>query len=111
MALVGPDLLGGLAAICWPIRLPCRRVAYAFAGVYGRRFGGISALTAATGQLVAATLLMLPLVIVVDRPWQLASPPGTIWVSLVATAVLCTAAGYRCISACWHSPARPTCCW
>ena len=37
---------------------------------------------------------MLPLVLVVDRPWQLPAPPGTIWVSLVATAVLCTAAGY-----------------
>ena len=95
VVLVGPDLLGGLAAnLLAETACLLAAIAYAFAGVYGRRFGGISALTAATGQLVAATLLMLPLVIVVDRPWRLASPPGMVWASLVATAVLCTAAGY-----------------
>ena len=46
------------------------------------------------GQLSAAALLMLPPVLLFDRPWQLPVPPGTIWMSLVATAVLCTAAGY-----------------
>jgi drug/metabolite transporter (DMT)-like permease len=95
VVLVGPDLLGGLAAsLLAEAACLIAAIAYAFAGVYGRRFGGISALTAATGQLVAATLLMLPLVLVVDRPWRLPSPPGMVWASLVATAVLCTVAGY-----------------
>ena len=67
---------------------------YAFAGVYGRRFSGMPAITAATGQLAAATLLMLPLVVIVDQPWQLPAPPMTTWEALVGTAVLSTAASY-----------------
>jgi len=46
------------------------------------------------GQLSAAALLMLAPVLLFDRPWQLPAPSGTIWRSLIATAVLCTAAGY-----------------
>src|SRR6185503_6563603 len=69
-------------------------VAYALAGVYGRRFSGIPAITAATGQLAAASLLMLPLVLLVDRPWQLPAPPCSTWAALVGTAVLSTAIGY-----------------
>jgi drug/metabolite transporter (DMT)-like permease len=62
--------------------------------VYGKRFGGLSALTAATGQLTAASLLMLPVVLIIDRPWLLPAPPASAWASLVATAVFCTALGY-----------------
>jgi drug/metabolite transporter (DMT)-like permease len=37
---------------------------------------------------------MLPLVLIVDQPWLLPAPPNTVWLALMATAVLCTAAGY-----------------
>jgi drug/metabolite transporter (DMT)-like permease len=96
VVLVGPDLLpGGFAGnLLAEAACLCASVAYAFAGVYGRRFSGLSAITAATGQLTAAALLMLPLVLVVDRPWLLPAPPNAAWVSLVTTAVLCTAAAY-----------------
>jgi drug/metabolite transporter (DMT)-like permease len=94
--LVGPDVLsGGLTAnLLAEAACLLASISYAFAGVYGRRFGGLSALTAATGQLTAAALLMLPLVLIVDQPWLLPAPPNTVWLSLIATAVLCTAAGY-----------------
>ena len=36
---------------------------------------------------------MLPLVLVIDRPWRLPSPPRMVWASLIATAVFCTATG------------------
>ncbi len=63
-----------------------------YAGVYRGRFSGLSPVTAATGQLTAATLLMLPLVTIVDRPWLLPGPSMATWASLATTAVLCTAA-------------------
>jgi drug/metabolite transporter (DMT)-like permease len=96
VVLVWPDLLpGGLAGnLLGEFACLLASVAYAFAGVYGRRFSGLSPITAAAGQLTAATGLMLPLVMIVDRPWLLPAPSTTIWVSLAATAVLCTAAGY-----------------
>jgi drug/metabolite transporter (DMT)-like permease len=94
--LVGPDILsGGLTAnLLAETACLLASISYAFAGVYGRRFSGLSALTAATGQLTAAALLMLPLVLIVDQPWRLPAPPNTVWLALIATAVLCTAAGY-----------------
>lgn len=96
VVLVWPDLLPGGLGIDLLGEIACllASVTYAFAGVYGRRFSGLSALTAAAGQLVAATLLMLPLVVVVDRPWLLPAPPMMTWVSLVTIAVVCTAAAY-----------------
>jgi drug/metabolite transporter (DMT)-like permease len=96
VVLVWPDMLPGGAAgnLFGEIACLLAAVIYAFAGVYGRRFSGMPAITAATGQLVAATLLMLPLVLIVDRPWQLPAPPMTTWEALVGTAVLSTAAGY-----------------
>jgi len=96
VVLVGPDLLGGGFAVNLLAEFGCllASVAYAFAGVYGRRFSGLSALTAATGQLSAAALLMLPVVLIVDRPWLLSAPPNNVWAALIGTAVLSTAAGY-----------------
>ena len=52
-------------------------VSYAFSAVFGRRFRtlGIPPMQIATGQVTAAALLLLPLVVLIDRPLQLA-PPG-----------------------------------
>lgn len=54
-------------------------VSYAFAGIYGRRFRamGISPMGTATGQVIASSLIMLPLVMVLDRPWTLPPPSLT----------------------------------
>jgi len=96
VVLVWPDMLrGGVTGnLLGELACVLAAVTYAFAGVYGRRFSGMPAITAATGQLVAASLLMLPLVVLVDQPWQLPSPPMSTWAALVGTAVFSTAVGY-----------------
>jgi drug/metabolite transporter (DMT)-like permease len=96
IVMVEPDLPPGGFGANMLAEVACllASLSYAFAGVYGRRFGGLSALTAATGQLTAASVLMLPFVLIVDRPWLLPSPPVSAWLSLIVTAVLCTAAAY-----------------
>jgi drug/metabolite transporter (DMT)-like permease len=47
-----------------------------------------------TGQLTAGAIVMLPLSIIVDKPWTHAFPPLSAWGSIVALALLCTAFGY-----------------
>jgi len=49
---------------------------YAFAGIFGRRFKrlGVTPITTAVGQVCASTVLLLPLMLLVDRPWTLAIP-------------------------------------
>lgn len=96
--LVGPDLLIGdrLGSMG---QLACLGAAfsYALAGVYGRRFRAmaVSPLQAASGQLTASTLLILPIMLIVDRPWLLPVLPGaTLWAALAGLALLSTALAY-----------------
>lgn len=67
---------------------------YAFAGIYGRRFRGQPPLVTAAGQVSATTLMMLPLILIVDRPWTLATPSSSTVGSVIALALLCTALAY-----------------
>ncbi|MCO5145413.1 MAG: DMT family transporter [Aquamicrobium sp.] len=71
-------------------------ISYAFAGIYGRRFGamGLSPMATATGQVTASSLLLVPLVLVVDRPWTLAMPGMATFAALAGVAALSTALAY-----------------
>lgn len=71
-------------------------VSYAFAGIYGRRFRtmGLSLLATATGQVTASSLLLVPLVLAVDRPWTLAMPGMATLAALAGVAAISTAFAY-----------------
>nr|WP_272209723.1 DMT family transporter [Marinicella sp. W31]MDC2875547.1 DMT family transporter [Marinicella sp. W31] len=71
-------------------------VSYAFAGIYGRRFRamGVTPMSTATGQVVASSLIMLPLVMVVDRPWTLQAPSLNAIGALIGVAAISTALAY-----------------
>jgi drug/metabolite transporter (DMT)-like permease len=69
---------------------------YALAAVWARRFKrmGISPLSVTTGQLTAGALLMLPVSMIVDQPWNHALPPLSAWGAIIALALLCSAFAY-----------------
>ncbi|MFN4155619.1 MAG: DMT family transporter [Paracoccaceae bacterium] len=95
--MVGTDVLRdmGVGVLAQGLCL-CAAVSYAFAGIYGRRFRrmGISPIGTATGQVVASSLILLPLVMLVDRPWTLPFPgSGTIG-ALIGLAAISTALAY-----------------
>ena len=71
-------------------------VSYAFAGIFGRRFRTmrVTPMTTATGQVVASSLLLLPLMLAIDRPWALAAPSMAALGALVGVAALSTALAY-----------------
>ena len=46
------------------------------------------------GQVTASSLMLLPITLLVDRPWELEIPSGAAIGALVGTAALSTAAGY-----------------
>ena len=95
--MIGPSLLSsvGTSALA---QLACvtASLSYALAAVWARRFRrqGISPLSVTTGQLSAGALVMLPMSILVDRPWTHAFPPLSAWGAIIALALLCTAFGY-----------------
>jgi drug/metabolite transporter (DMT)-like permease len=83
---VGSDLLAETAALA-------ATLSYALAGVYGRRFAALPPLVSASGQLTASTIMMAPLALAVDRPWQ-AAPGPVAWGALAALGLLSTGLAY-----------------
>jgi drug/metabolite transporter (DMT)-like permease len=96
--LVGPDFLAGArTGIVGQLACLGAALSYAFAGIYGRRFRaiGVAPLDAAAGQVTASTLLILPIMLIVDQPWLLpAAPSPTVWAALAGLAILSTALAY-----------------
>jgi drug/metabolite transporter (DMT)-like permease len=93
--LVGPAALEGFGGDLLA-QLAClgATLSYAFAGIYGRRFKAYPPMVTASGQLLASTLLLLPAVLMVDRPWLLPWPSVETWAALLGLASLSTALAY-----------------
>jgi drug/metabolite transporter (DMT)-like permease len=95
--MIGPEALAGLGLdLLAQTAVVLAAVSYAFAGIFGRRFraAGVSPLVTAAGQVTATTVMALPVVLLVDRPWALPVPSAATWASVVALALLCTALAY-----------------
>jgi drug/metabolite transporter (DMT)-like permease len=93
--MIGYDIFANLgASLGHQIAIVMGAVFYACASVFARRFGGLPPLITAAGQTTGSSLALLPLVLLIDRPWTLPWPShGTIAV-LLALGVLCTAIAY-----------------
>ncbi len=95
--MLGKDLTGGFS-LDGLAMLACLGAAlsYAFASVYGRRFRAMNVrpMVGAFGQVSASTVMMLPIMLVVDKPWTLEKPSMDIIWSILALGLLCTALAY-----------------
>jgi drug/metabolite transporter (DMT)-like permease len=84
--LAGPAALAGGTEVLGILLCLGACLSYGFAAVWSRRIraAGLAPMQAAGGQCLVATLIMAPLALLVDQPWQLA--PGA--ASLTALLVL-----------------------
>jgi drug/metabolite transporter (DMT)-like permease len=71
-------------------------LSYALAGIFGRRFARmkLAPMSVAAGQLTASSLVLLPLMLLVDMPWRLPPPSLTAAAAVVGLAVFSTAFAY-----------------
>jgi drug/metabolite transporter (DMT)-like permease len=95
--MVGPDALAGLGSgVLAQVACLGAALTYAFAGIFGRRFRrmGVAPMATAAGQVCASTLLLLPVMLVVDRPWTLAIPDAATWGAVLGVGLLSTALAY-----------------
>jgi drug/metabolite transporter (DMT)-like permease len=93
--LFSPHLTAKADAPLWALLLPVgAAISYGFAGIFARRFRGIAAPVTAAGQLTASSLIILPLSLLIDRPWTLAPPPGAAILAVLALATISTAFAY-----------------
>ncbi|MBW4636236.1 MAG: DMT family transporter [Iphinoe sp. HA4291-MV1] len=94
VVLVGPEVLHGIklrslglfaiigAAFC-----------YSCAGIYGRRFQGLSPVVISAGILASTTVMILPLALILEQPWASRPSPIT-WGALLALGLFNTAIAY-----------------
>jgi drug/metabolite transporter (DMT)-like permease len=95
--MIGPDALGGLGTGVLA-QLACLggALSYAFAGIFGRRFRrmGIPPLATATGQVIASAVMLLPVMLIADRPWMLPAPHAATWLAVLGVGLFSTALAY-----------------
>lgn len=94
--LVAPDLIaqGGIQDVVGQLACLVAAISYAFGGPYGRRFKNYPPVTIAAGMLGASALMLLPLAVLFDRPWDLPVPSNGAWAAWAALAVFSTSVAY-----------------
>ena len=71
IVLIGPEALQGMTgSMLGQLAVMGAAISYAFAGAFSRRFKrwGLSPLIVATGQVTMATLMLFPLMMIIDKP-------------------------------------------
>jgi drug/metabolite transporter (DMT)-like permease len=95
--MIGGDAVNAIGSNVM-VQLACvaAAMAYACAGIFGRRFHAMGAapIVTATGQLVAASILLIPVMLVLDRPWSMSLPGLQTIAALIGIATLSTAFAY-----------------
>lgn len=97
VSMIGPDAPGGLGTgVLAQLACLAGALSYAFAGIFGRRFKrmGVPPMATAAGQVCASTVLLLPVMLLVDRPWALAMPHPATWGAVLGVGLLSTALAY-----------------
>jgi drug/metabolite transporter (DMT)-like permease len=96
--VIGPDaLLGRGGANAWAEgAVLLAALSYALTAVFARRVGalGLKPLDIATGQTTVGAIYLVPVALLVDRPWSLAVPSAAVVAAVFAIAALCTALAY-----------------
>src|SRR4051794_4689805 len=97
VVIIGPNAFQGIAdGVLADVAVLGAALSYAFAGVFGRRFArmGIAPMMTAAGQVIASTVMLLPLALFIDRPWTLPVPSAATSLAILGLAMLSTALGY-----------------
>ncbi|HEU0229609.1 MAG TPA: DMT family transporter [Burkholderiaceae bacterium] len=95
--MIGPTLFDGMGGHVWAqVAVLGAALSYSFAGIFGKRFKkmGVPPMLTAAGQLSASTVMLLPVALLVDRPWTIAMPDLHVWGAVLGIALLSTALAY-----------------
>ena len=95
--LIGPDALRGLnASILGQLAVMGAGLSYAFATDFSRRFKswGIAPIVIATGQVTMASLVLLPLTLIIDKPYLDFSLPAPALGAIIGLSIFSTVIAY-----------------
>lgn len=98
--MIGPEALHELGLhLLAQIAVLGAALSYALAGIFGRRFQDMPPIVSAAGQVTASTVLLLPVVVLLERPWPglalgALSWGASTWGAILGLALLSTALAY-----------------
>lgn len=92
--VVGFNVFEGLGRQLIPqLAIVAATVCYAAAAIYGRSFRGLSPAVPAAGSLIVGAILLVPVSVVVDRPWTI-HPSMQSLLALLALSIFSTALAF-----------------
>jgi drug/metabolite transporter (DMT)-like permease len=92
---IGPDLVDAAGGPVWAkFALVGASVSYALALMVARRLRQVPAPVVAAAQLTASTIVMVPVVLIVNGPAGLFDAGSTVWAAVIALALISTAFAY-----------------
>ncbi len=95
--IVGPSVLDDIGGALWAeFAVIGAALSYAFASVFARSLGrfAVHPVVLSAGQTMAASLVLVPAALLIDRPFSLPAPSVEVWAAVVAFAILGTAVAY-----------------
>ena len=93
--MIAPGLIAGLGGPVWAkFALVGASICYGFALMVAKRLRGLAPPLIATGQLTASTIIMIPIVLLVEGGHGLFVADPHVWAAVVALALLSTAFAY-----------------
>ncbi len=92
--IIGVEALNGLGReLVAQLAIIAATVSYAGAAIFGRNFKDLDPMMPAAGSMVCGALILIPLSLVIDRPWTLA-PSTSSLLALLGLAVFSTACAF-----------------
>lgn len=92
--IVGVQALGGLGHELWAqLAIVAATICYAGAAIFGKNFRGLDPMMPAAGSLLCGAAILIPVSLVVDRPWTLTPSMGSV-LALLALSVFSTALAF-----------------
>jgi drug/metabolite transporter (DMT)-like permease len=97
IVMVGPEAMGGMSdSLLAQIACVVSTFFYSFAAIYGRKLGqsSMTPMAVATGQVITAGIIMLPVMLYFDRPWEAPLPSTDSMLAALALGIPATAIPY-----------------
>ena len=92
--IVGVQALGGLGReLLAQLTIVAATICYAGAAIFGKSFKGLDPMMPAAGSMICGAAILIPVSLVVDRPWTLVPSMGSM-LALLALAVFSTALAF-----------------
>ena len=92
--VIGVEVLGGLGeSLMAQLAIILATICYAGAAIFSKNFKGLDPAVPAAGSLISGAVILLPMSLVVDRPWEL-DPSAASMLALLALSAFSTALAF-----------------